>query len=232
MSISKNVLGRFLITLGFFLLAILFAYETFAAEGITIVDVRRNIPLSDTDVIYKDFYINTQGESGLKKNLVVTAVRKVTVKDASGLNGLGEISIPVGQLKIISLQNHLAIAREYKSISRDEEPMLEQTGIMTGDQIDLAGAFVDNKKLVYKKPVVEAAPVPKVEAPVAAATAAPVVAPAAPAPALVAPAAPVSSTVEVKPATPAVQAKPIEVKIEAKASVEEPVAEEQSSTEL
>ena len=168
MSNSQNKLGRLLITLGLAMLAILFAYETFASEDMSIVEVRKNIPLSDTEIVYKDFYIKAGSESGLKKNLVVTAVRKSTVKDAVGINSVGEVVVAVGQLKIISVQNHLAIAREYKIISRDEEPVLEQSGVMIGDQIDLTGSFTDNKKLVYKKPVAEVTTPAIAPAPVAA----------------------------------------------------------------
>jgi hypothetical protein len=57
----------------------------------------------------------------------------------------------VGQLKVISVQGRLAVAREYQLMSREDEPMLEQIGIMTGDRIDLQGSFIDNKKGSAKK---------------------------------------------------------------------------------
>lgn len=116
------------------------------AEQMSIIQIRRNIPLSDTEPVYKDFYINTAGSSQLKRNQVVTAVRKVAVYDFAGTQPYGDLMIPVGQLKIIDVQGRLAVAREIKLISRQDEPMLEQIGIMAGDQIDLAGSFVDNKK--------------------------------------------------------------------------------------
>jgi len=43
------------------------------------------------------------------------------------------------------------VAREYQLMSREDEPMLEQIGIMTGDRIDLQGSFIDNKKGSAKK---------------------------------------------------------------------------------
>ena len=58
----------------------------------------------------------------------------------------------------------VAVAREYKLLSRDELPMLEQVGIMTGDRIDLQGSFIDNSK--PKKPkTAEASPAPATVAP-------------------------------------------------------------------
>jgi hypothetical protein len=121
------------------------------AQEMSVIEVRRNIPLADTDPIYKDFYISTYGDGGLKKNMVVTATRKITIKDATGANSFGEITVPVAQLKIISVQNRIAVAREFKLVSREDEPMIDQIGPMIGDKIDLQGSFIDNKKASAKK---------------------------------------------------------------------------------
>ncbi|MGE5087307.1 MAG: hypothetical protein ACM3MG_13465 [Bacillota bacterium] len=126
-----------------------------AADSMTIIDVRRNITLSDEETPYKDFYIAAGPDSGLKKNLVVTAVRKINIRDAAGANSFGEIAVPVGQLKVIAIYDKIAVAREFNLLSRDELPMLEQVGIMTGDKIDLRGAFVDTSKPKPKRKVAE-----------------------------------------------------------------------------
>lgn len=146
---SKNLLGRLFLSLGVSLLATLFAWEAFA-QDVAVVQVRRNIPMSDEAPVYKDFYINAGSESGLKKNLVVTLTRNIVVRDATGTQTFGEMTVPVGQLKIIAVQGKIAIAREYKLISREDEPMLEQIGIMSGDKVALEGSFIDNKKASAK----------------------------------------------------------------------------------
>lgn len=142
--------GRLLILAGLSLLIAVFSYEAFSEE-LAVIEVRRNIPLSDTDPVYKDYYLNAGINGGLKKNMVVTAIRKISIKDATGTNSFGDVEVPVGQLKIIAVQNRMAVAREFKLIPRDEEPMLEQIGVMIGDTISLAGSFVDNKKASAKK---------------------------------------------------------------------------------
>lgn len=136
--------------MGLFLLMALFSWEAFG-EDLSVIEVRRNIPLSDTDPVYKDYYINSGVEAGLKKNMVITAQRKMTVKDATGANTFGEVTIPVAQLKIISVQGHIAIAREFKLIPREDEPMIEQIGVMIGDKVALEGSFIDNKKASANK---------------------------------------------------------------------------------
>jgi hypothetical protein len=145
----KNKVGRILFLCGIVLLAGLFSYEAFSAD-LSIVDARRNIPLADTDPVYKDFYINAGSSNGLKRNLVVTVTRKMSIRDASGTQSFGDMDVPVGQIKIIALADHVAVAREYKLTSRDTEAMLEQTGMMIGDQLVLDGSFVDNKKASAK----------------------------------------------------------------------------------
>jgi hypothetical protein len=140
-------IGRLLLVFGGTLLVVLFAWEVFArADELHIVEVRRNIPLSDTDPVYRDFYPSAGTEAGFKPNQVVTALRKISVKDATGTQSFGEMMVPVGQLKVIFSVSHIAVAREYKALSRDDLPMLEQAGFQVGDQIDLKGSFIDNRK--------------------------------------------------------------------------------------
>lgn len=133
------------------------------ANELKIVDVRRNIPLRDDDPVYKDFYINGGTKDGLKNNLVITAVRKTNIRDASGQQSIGELMVPVAQLKVIYTHESMAVAREYKLLSREELPMLEQIGVMSGDLLDLKGSFVEKRK-----PVSVAAPTPVSQVPVAA----------------------------------------------------------------
>lgn len=109
----------------------------------SIFEVRRNIPLSDDAPIYKDFYIKGSESTGLKKNLVVQVNRKMTLRDSSGSQVMGEILAPIGQLKIIAVYGKIAVAREYKNYTREELPMLETPWFMIGDSIDLKESFLD-----------------------------------------------------------------------------------------
>lgn len=143
-----------------FFFILIFNLTSFAEE-INVVDVRRNITMADDDIVYKDISLNAGTSAGLKKNLVVTVKRKLSVKDASS-KAIGEIESKVAQIKIIQVDSKVAIAREYKDIPRDEEPVLEQIGIMAGDRIDLDGSFIDNKPLVYEKKHREPSSVTKV----------------------------------------------------------------------
>ncbi len=114
-----------------------------SSTDLNVVDVRRNIPLADSEPVYKDFYINGGEDFGFKKNQLLTLVRKVTVKDSSGSQTIGDMKIPVGQLKVLAVYPKLTVAREHKLFSRAEHPMLEQSGIMIGDLLDLKNPIVE-----------------------------------------------------------------------------------------
>jgi hypothetical protein len=143
----------------FILSLVTFFQTTGAFAANEIVDVRRNITLSDDEAVAKDFYIRLTDSAGsFKKNLVIKATRKVNVKDTS-LKSVGDFHTVVGLLKIIHVEGSVAVAREFKLIPRTDQPMLEQIGIMTGDEIDLSESFIDTTKtLDTKKKVAEATP--------------------------------------------------------------------------
>ncbi len=116
-----------------------------AADMSEIIDVKRNITLSDDEKVYKDYYISAPNGGGLRKNMVVKATRKVAVKNSSQ-KVVGQFSTVIGTMKIIHVEDNVAVAREISLKSRDEDPMLEQIGIMIGDKIDTTDSFIDNKK--------------------------------------------------------------------------------------
>jgi hypothetical protein len=142
----------------FIILSLIINVSFSVAQEIVVVDVKRNITLADEDPVYKDFYINAGEGTSLRKNMVVNVKRKINIKDAS-TKSVGDFDTTVGQLKIIQIGNKVSVAREFKLLSRDEEAMLEQIGIMSGDRIDLTGSYIDNTKPVYKRKTSENEPV-------------------------------------------------------------------------
>ncbi len=147
-----------------FILPVLVLFSQLANADISIIDVRKNIPLSDEDPSFTDFYINAGENEGLKKNTVVTVFRNINIRDSSGAQSFGEIGIPVGQVKIIAVYQKVAVAREYKLLPRDINPMLEQIGLMSGDRIELANSFVDNSSPKRKPQTIVISPAVEVPA--------------------------------------------------------------------
>ena len=155
---NSKLIARGLILTGFALLIFLFAWEVFAEE-VTVIEVRRNIPLSDKDPVYKDYFISGGAPQGLKYHELISVVRKIQIRDANG-QVVGELMTPVANLKVISVGAKISVARLVKEIPRDDQPMLEDTGVMIGDSIQLQ-AFAMTVPKTLKK--VATAPSPEDE---------------------------------------------------------------------
>ncbi len=111
-----------------------FAAPCWAQEG-SVITVKKNITLADTEKPLKDFYLNIGLSNGLKKGSVLKVERKVLVRDSTGAQSYGEIRVPVGELQIISAYPKVSVARELKIYGREDLPLLEQIGIMVGDMV-------------------------------------------------------------------------------------------------
>ena len=147
----RGIVNKIKIALGVIALTQALSKASLAASDLSVVDVRRNIPLADTDPVYRDYHINAGTEHGLKEGMVVKVNRRVTMRDVTGTQSFGELIIPVGQVKILFVQDKIAVARDFEFFSRDIYPNVEQASVMIGDKLDLVGAFIDKEKKANKK---------------------------------------------------------------------------------
>ena len=132
---SKKLLSRIIILVAIALLVALFSWEAFSQE-LAVIGVYSNIPMSDNETTFQDFYLAGEAVAGLKENSLVTAVRKISIHDATGTKSFGDVRIPIAELKVIFAQNQVAVARLHKLISRQTGPLTEDPGVMIGDLID------------------------------------------------------------------------------------------------
>jgi hypothetical protein len=110
---------------------------------IQVIQVRRNIPLSDDEPVYKDYYLSGGSKSGLRLNLVVPVLRWVNLRENNQAQDQSmKILEPVGLLKIIYVQEQLAVARLYEAADYSDGPVLDQPGIMMGDVVSLEQSFL------------------------------------------------------------------------------------------
>lgn len=114
-----------------------------AKADLTIFDVRKNLAMSDTDKVYRDFYVNGGSESGLSVGMVITVQRRQPLYDSYQNRSAGDLSLKVAKIKIIHVQKGLAVARLHSEFTRDNAPILEDNFIMVGDQLDLGSATSD-----------------------------------------------------------------------------------------
>jgi hypothetical protein len=114
-----------------------------AAADLTIFDVRKNIAMSDSDPVYRDFIINGGSDAGLSVGMLLTVQRRLPLYDSYQNRSAGDLQLKVARIKIIYVQKTLAVARLHNEFTREAAPLLEDNFIMVGDHIDLASASSD-----------------------------------------------------------------------------------------
>lgn len=112
---------------------------------LTIIDVRKNLPMSDSDPVYRDFYINGGSDVGLSTGMVLTVQRRMPLYDNYQNRSAGDLQLKVAKIKLIQVQHGLAVGRLHSEFTREGAPLLEDPFIMVGDQIDLSSASSDKK---------------------------------------------------------------------------------------
>ena len=116
-----------------------------AWADLTIFDVRKNLPMSDNDPIYRDFIVNSGSEAGLSVGMILTVQRRIPLYDSYQNRAAGDLLLKVARVKIIHVQKGLAVARLHAEFTREGAPLLEDNYIMVGDQLDLSSAGSDKK---------------------------------------------------------------------------------------
>lgn len=128
------------------ILVFMFLVSHAMAQDLTIFDVRKNLPMSDADKIYRDFYINGGSEAGLSAGMVITVERRLPLYDNYQNRSAGDLQLKVAKIKIIHVQKGLSVARLFSEFTRENAPLLEDNFIMIGDRLDLASASSEGKK--------------------------------------------------------------------------------------
>lgn len=122
-----------------------------ADEDIQIFDMRKSLALSDTETVYRDFYISRGVEAGLRPGMIVTVKRRQPLYDTIHNRSAGDLTLVVARIKIIHAEKGLAVARQHSEFGREELPLLEDNYIMIGDVIDLSSATTESKGKGTKK---------------------------------------------------------------------------------
>jgi outer membrane protein OmpA-like peptidoglycan-associated protein len=118
-----------------------FPCRSFGADsGITVFWIETD---TTTKVNYgsepvKDFYINGGKDDGITKSMVLDVYREKTVPDPNTRKSF-EISVLVGQVKVISLFKDIAVTRIISLTSSDNTPVIRYRTVMLGDYVVPAG---------------------------------------------------------------------------------------------
>ncbi len=107
---------------------------------IMVFDVNKNIPMSNDEIVYKDYYLNGGATEGIKKGMILSVFRKSPIHDNLKNKSQGFLLNPMGRLQVIHVEQEFSIARLFAVQDRDNSPLTEFDGIMVGDLVDLKDA--------------------------------------------------------------------------------------------
>lgn len=117
-----------------------------AFAELTIFDVRKNLALSDSEKVFRDFYVNGGTEAGITRGMIITVQRRLPLYDTYQNRSAGDLDLKVAKIKIIHVQKGLSVARLHSEFDRSTSPLLEDNFIMVGDRLDLATAVPDKSE--------------------------------------------------------------------------------------
>lgn len=127
------------------ILLLVLVTETVSAQDLTIFDSRRPVAFSASETTYRDYYINGGVEHGVKKGMILTVTRRLTLYDSYRANSPKELMVEVGRIKIIYAQKGLSVARYYGEFARATRTTLENNFIMVGDKVDMSSALMESQ---------------------------------------------------------------------------------------
>ncbi len=116
-------------------------------KEIKIIEIKRTLALSNNKQHNKEFYINAGSNNGLKNMQIIPVVRRKSFFDPLLNKSIGDLWLPVGELKIIHVGEKVSIARIFKVPKRDRLPEVEYNTFMIGDRLQINKA----RKLKAKK---------------------------------------------------------------------------------
>ncbi len=108
------------------------------AADFNVTSVIREVPLKQTDIMYKDFYINAGTNNGLKQGAFIDAKRRMVIFDNANSKMMGDTSIRIARLKVIHVDKNVSIARLVEFYPKDQTPIAGYDSVMIGDVIEVS----------------------------------------------------------------------------------------------
>lgn len=109
-----------------------------ASNEAVIIEVRKNLPMSKQEKIYRNYFINGGTQLGLNKGSTVEVLRRLPVHDPLKNSAIGDLRVKVGQLEIIHADTRISVGRLVSMESPDDRPILDYEALMIGDRLDLS----------------------------------------------------------------------------------------------
>lgn len=131
-------MNRSILTLIFMMCSIVEVQVKAAEAEAVIIEVRKNLPLTKQEKVYKNYFINGGTQLGLNKGTVVDVLRRLPVHDPLKNSAIGDLRVKVGELEIIHADAKISVGRILSLNSPEDRPILDYEALMIGDRLDLS----------------------------------------------------------------------------------------------
>jgi hypothetical protein len=121
-----------------------------ADKEAVIIEVRKTIPMTKAEKVFKHYFINGGENLGLKKGSTIDVLRRIPFHDPIKNVSVGDIRVKVGEIEIIHSEATLSVARQTTLENPETRPVLDYEAVMVGDRLDL-GTIRDAKKVALLK---------------------------------------------------------------------------------
>ncbi|MBK9294341.1 MAG: hypothetical protein IPM57_07830 [Oligoflexia bacterium] len=123
-----------------------------ASKDFKIFDLKKNLPLTDKEKVFYDYYINIGQEQGVQPGQIINVYRRVPVIDVYKYQNHPDMRVAVGKLKVIYTQKTMSVARLYKSATPSKTPVLEFEKMMVGDRVEKTNMTENDFKAKKQRP--------------------------------------------------------------------------------
>ncbi|MCO5141534.1 MAG: hypothetical protein M9962_00420 [Oligoflexia bacterium] len=118
--------------------ALLLLVQTAFAGPYQIFGIKSEFPMEENKSTYRDVYISMGSNQGIKIGSQLEAFRVSTTIDEINQRAGKNFTFPVARLKVIHVENDMAVARVLEMYSADKTPLTSNQNVMVGDQIEVA----------------------------------------------------------------------------------------------
>lgn len=110
----------------------------YAAEGV-VYSVATELHMGNPgEVNTKDFYVSLGQKHGVRKGSTLKVIRKNPSYDLEAKKLFKDVSFPIATLKVIHVENEVAIARLEKMFPKEETPVMLPPAVMVGDRVEVS----------------------------------------------------------------------------------------------
>ena len=111
------------------------------SDDFVVYNVYKALDLGNPDETpRRDFYVNMGTSQGVHDGATLEVLRTVSTYDLKTEKLYKDVAFPIAHLKVIHVENNVAVARLDKMLPIDKTPSITPRAVMVGDHVRVARA--------------------------------------------------------------------------------------------